>query len=120
MLIRLSRFGHFVFTNGVILHYRRHDSNLGAKDSIAEQAWLVRCKAFYSPENSAEQRVLAKRGWRAYQRLMISTRLGEARASFGKAEVRAGFVTCVRAVVHAGRFVRGYPRPKVVSSPSSW
>ena len=50
MLIRLSRLGHLSFVDQVILHYRRHDANAGAAAGIERAAWLVRCKAFDSPE----------------------------------------------------------------------
>src|SRR5207237_4739770 len=54
MLIRLSRQGYLAFENEVILLYRNHDSNLGAAPGIERAAWLVRCKAFHSPENTDE------------------------------------------------------------------
>ena len=62
----------------MILLYRRHGANLGAAPGIAKQAWLVRCKAFHSPENMPAQRKVARRGWRAHQRYVIGERYDRA------------------------------------------
>ena len=54
MLIRLSRFGYLaLIKNEVILHYRRHRSNMGAALGIERQAWLVR------PRGSLLRRTIA-------------------------------------------------------------
>ena len=79
MLIRLSRFGYLAFVDEVIFNYRRHGSNMGETPGIEFQAWLVRCKGFYSPDNDAVQQRSARRGWRAYQRYMTSQRCSSAR-----------------------------------------
>jgi glycosyltransferase involved in cell wall biosynthesis len=120
MLIRLSRYGDLAFANEVILHYRRHDDNLGARAGVAEQAWLVRCIAFHSPENSAVQRDIARRGWRAYQIYMARSRM---RASTDRLRGRdmQGAVGCALALpAHARRYIRGYPLPRVVRKPLTW
>jgi glycosyltransferase involved in cell wall biosynthesis len=120
MLIRLSRYGYLSFVDEVILHYRAHESNLGAAAGIAQQAWLVRCKGFHSPENSAEQREIARRGWRAYQRYMIRQRIV---ASGGHLRTRRPgrcLDQLARIPVHAFRFVRGYPTPRLIRPSQPW
>jgi glycosyltransferase involved in cell wall biosynthesis len=120
MLIRLSRHGHFEFVNEVLLHYRRHDSNLGASGTIPEQAWLVRCKAFHSPENSPEQQRAARLGWRAYQVRMALEALGEGRTALRRRHVPGVMKACLRLGAAFVRYVRGWPAPRVRSQPLRW
>lgn len=120
MLIRLSRYGHFEFVNEVILHYRRHDRNLGAAVSIPKQAWLVRCKAFHSPENSPAQRRAAKLGWRAYQMHLAAGAWDSVRASFARRRFRSAAKELVRIGAFWARYIRGWPSPRVRSSPLRW
>jgi glycosyltransferase involved in cell wall biosynthesis len=119
MLIRLSRFGELEFVDNVILHYRRHGSNLGAGETIPRQAWLVRCKAFHSDENSRAQQRAAKLGWRAYQKLLIRDSLGVALLSARRAKLRAAVRELPRVAVFSARYVRGYPLPRVSSDTRS-
>lgn len=111
MLIRLSRFGDFQFINHVILYYRRHSSNLGAAPGIAEQAWRVRCKAFFSAENSQEQRKGAKGGWRAYQIHVIGERATAAKQAVKSRHYVQAINQIARVPVHLYRCLRGYPTP---------
>ena len=109
MLIRLSRQGHFEFIDDVLLHYRRHDRNLGAAVTIPQQAWFVRCKAFHSPENSTEQQHAARMGWRAYQVLRAGEVWREVRAAARTRDVHAAARSLLRIGVFAGRYLRGFP-----------
>ena len=120
MLIRLSRFGYLAFVDEVILHYRRHGSNMGATPGIELQAWLVRCKGFYSPDNDAVQQRSARRGWRAYQRYMISQRWSSARDDLRAKRPGPAVGQIARIPVHAFRHVRGYPTPKLVRASEPW
>jgi glycosyltransferase involved in cell wall biosynthesis len=120
MLIRLSRFGYLAFVDEVILHYRRHGSNMGAAPGIERQAWLVRCKGFHSPDNDAPQQRSARRGWRAYQRYMISQRWSSARDDFRAKRLGRAVGQIARIPVHAFRHVRGYPTPKLVRASEPW
>ncbi|MGB9184654.1 MAG: glycosyltransferase family 2 protein [Solirubrobacteraceae bacterium] len=120
MLIRLSRYGHFEFVNELILHYRRHDRNLGAAVSVPKQAWVVRCKAFHSPENSPEQRRAAKLGWRAYQKRLASEAWELARVSFACRRFRGAAMELGRIGAFCARYIRGSPSPRVRSSPLRW
>lgn len=120
MLIRLSRLGDLRFLDEVLLFYRRHAGNSGAGPDVAHQAWLVRCKAFYSTENSPEQRELAVRGWRAYQRLMIAERMTAARGGLRDRSVATVVPNLARVAAHGLRWVLGYPLPRFRSEPVHW
>jgi glycosyltransferase involved in cell wall biosynthesis len=120
MLIRLSRLGDLEFVNDVILHYRRHASNLGANISVPHQAWLVRCIGFHSPENSESQRDIARRGWRAYQVRMAGDRLASAMRALARGRLKTAADQAARLPVYAWRYLRGYPRPRVRREPLVW
>ena len=120
MLIRLSRHGHLEFVDEVILHYRRHDTNLGARTTVPRQAWLVRCKAFHSPENSPEQQRAAKLGWRAYQKRMAAEAWLMAHEALASRRLPSAAQQLARIGVFAARYVRGYPSPRIHSSPLRW
>jgi len=120
MLVRLSRHGDLAFIDDVILLYRRHDTNMGAQESTPAQAWRVRCIAFHSSENSAEQRRRARRGWRAYQVRMVGERLHAAAGALRERRLRDSLESFARVLVHAWRYVRGYPLPRVSREPLTW
>jgi len=120
MLIRLSRLGDLDFVNDVILLYRRHDANQGAKPTTPRQAYLVRCIGFHSSENSPAQQRSARRGWRAYQVRMAAERFSEAAAALRERRLREAVGRAARVLVHAWRSVRGYPRPRVRREPLVW
>jgi glycosyltransferase involved in cell wall biosynthesis len=120
MLIRLSRIGYLSFLDEVVLYYRRHGSNLGAADGIERQAWLVRCKAFHSPENDEHERKVARSGWRAYQRHLVRKRYEAATAHLACHNLKAAVREFSRSGVSAFRFMRGYPTPRLVVAPRRW
>ena len=120
MLIRLSRFGDLEFVNEVILEYRRHHKNLGASTSVPRQAWLVRCIAFHSQENTPLQRDIARRGWRAYQVRMALDRVASARRALSRGHIATAAADAARLPVYAWRYIRGYPRPRVTREPLAW
>lgn len=120
MLIRLSRFGEIAFVNDVVLQYRRHERNLGAHERVPEQAWRVRCKAFYSPENSPQQRRAARRGWRAYQRHLMEAAWTAAADQLRHRRSAAAVSELLRLGVLAIRYARGRPLPRVTSTPLRW
>ncbi len=120
MLIRLSRFGDLEFVNDVILHYRRHATNLGANMSVPRQAWLVRCIGFHSPENSESQRDIARRGWRAYQVRMAIDRTASTMRALARGRLVTAAGEAARLPVYAWRYARGYPRPRVRREPLVW
>jgi glycosyltransferase involved in cell wall biosynthesis len=120
MLIRLSRHGSLEFLDQVILYYRRHDQNLGARVTIPRQAWLVLCKAFHSPENSPEQRRVAKMGWRAYQRQMVGASWALMWRAGKQHDLAAAARELGRIVVFGARYARGWPSPRLIAPPLEW
>lgn len=120
MLIRLSRLGSLAFIDEVLLDYRRHDNNLGAKPTVAQQAWLVRCINFWSPENSVLQRRQARRGWRAYQRLLRAEALERTGAAIHGRKVRTMTRWMIQILVCTAREWRSCPLPRVVRPPLRW
>lgn len=120
MLIRLSRFGYLSFVDRVIIRYRRHEANIGARRGVAEQAWLVRCKGFHSPDNDPRQRRIARLGWRAYQARLMRQRLEFALSVRKPADAGAALGALVRLPVGAARWIRGYPRPIVERASKPW
>jgi alpha-1,3-rhamnosyltransferase len=120
MLIRLSRHGYLSLVDEVILLYRRHDSNFGAAPTVAAQAWLTRCKAFHSPENTPEQQRIARLGWKAYQRDMAKARLRDSAAHLRSGRIRRGLDSLARVPVHLFRVLRGYPTPRLVRRSEPW
>lgn len=113
MLIRLSRHGDFQFINEVILLYRRHSSNLGAMPGIEEKAWRVRCKGFFSSENSQAQQQRAKAAWKAYQKDMMSLRLKTGREHLSHRRYLKAVDQITRIFVHVYRYLLGHPTPVI-------
>lgn len=113
MLIRLSRHGDFQFINQVILLYRRHSSNLSAMTGHGEKMWRVRCKAFFSSENSQDQQQRARGGWKAYQRDMMSLRLKTGREHLSHRRYLKAGDQIARIPVHIYRYLLGHPTPVI-------
>jgi glycosyltransferase involved in cell wall biosynthesis len=120
MLIRLSRHGHLAFEDDVILQYRHHGSNLGAVEGIERWAWLVRCKAFHSPDNHVTHQRIARRGWRAYQRYMIVQRWRSGLDHLRARQFGRSVNGLARIPAHIFRFARGYPTPRLVRASEPW
>lgn len=120
MLIRLSRLGQLDLCDEVLLHYRRHGQNSGALPSVPRQAWLVRCIAFHSDENTPAERRLARRGWRAYQVHLAVERLHAVRGSTGFDAVCGLLALALHLPAYALRYVRGYPLPRARRPRLRW
>jgi GT2 family glycosyltransferase len=119
MLLRLARYGHLAFLPEVVLLYRRHDNNAGAQTTAPEQVHRVMCQTFHSRLNSAEQRDIARRGWRARQRRRLEEIWADIR-SVGVRSPRASVAELARFAIVAVRLVRGYPRPIVHREQLFW
>ena len=68
LLVRLSRYGHFIPINQVLLHYRRHDRNHGAVLSVPKQVQRVHKIIYHSPQNNSLQKQQVRAVWKATQR----------------------------------------------------
>jgi glycosyltransferase involved in cell wall biosynthesis len=119
MLVRLSRSGPIAFLPDVILYYRRHDANLGASNGTPEGVHRALCASFHSSLNSAEQRHIARRAWRAGQRQRLQRSGAEIRSRGLHSPARTA-VALTRCSVFALRFVRGYPRPVIHQPELTW
>lgn len=119
MLLRLTRHGHLAFLPELVLLYRRHDHNAGAQSTAPEQVHRALCQNFHSPLNSGEQQSMARRGWRATQRLRIEQEWSEIR-SRGVHAPTESVVQLAECGVSAARLVRGYPRPVIRRAPLTW
>jgi glycosyltransferase involved in cell wall biosynthesis len=68
--LRLARLGDIAFVDQVVLEYRRHGSNMsGDFRLMRHDEIMVRRKLIASPENTPEQRRIAKLCWRHKERL---------------------------------------------------
>jgi glycosyltransferase involved in cell wall biosynthesis len=119
MLLRLVRHGHFAFLPEVVLLYRRHDQNAGARSTAPEQVHRALCQNFHSPLNTSQHRSIARRGWRAVQRARIEQAWAEIR-SRGLHSPLESTIQLAQCGVCAMRFVRGYPSPIVRREPLTW
>lgn len=120
MLIRLSRVGGLTFVDEVVLDYRRHGKNLGAKPDVPRQAWQVRCLNFWSDENTPAQRRDARKGWRAYQRLLRAQHVRSLRESMAGHHWRGVVGAAAGIAVRTAREARGFPLPRVNRAPLPW
>ena len=116
ILIRLARLGPFAFVDDVVLEYRRHDTNLGASREVAAAVRRVRQRAFYSPENTREQRRVVRDAWRAAQVIDGMDRLRSARDLVRRRRVGESLLQIARIPLLAARWLRGAP-PR---SGTSW
>ena len=120
MLIRLSRLGGFAFVDEVILDYRRHGDNMGAKAGVAQQAWLVRCLNFWSSDNDAGHKRRAKAGWRAYQSSLRAQRTEAAREALRGRHLPLAATQAAGAALCTVRFWCGFPLPRATRDPLPW
>jgi glycosyltransferase involved in cell wall biosynthesis len=119
MLTRLSRIGPIAFVPDVILQYRLHGANAGAKETAPGQVHRAFCQSFYSPLNSSAERDLLRRGWRASQRQRIHGNWSEIRKR-GLRSPRATSKQLGQCGVWAVRWLRGSPRPVIRKEPAAW
>ncbi|MEY2420238.1 MAG: hypothetical protein QOI95_305 [Acidimicrobiaceae bacterium] len=112
VLIRAARLGELRFVDKVILGYRRHDANVGTYPGVAEACHRVRVKAYYSPDNNAEQRRLVAECWRAIQRDQVVSRVTMSWRSLRSRQLGAFSRHAIRALVATVRLVLRAPRPR--------
>ncbi len=109
LLIRATRHGDLRFINDVLIGYRRHESNLGARADMGRIAHGVRVRAFYSPENQPHHRTLVRDCWRALQRDQVSARSRLAREAVAARHPMDAVRELARGAAASVRFVRGAP-----------
>ncbi|HTV48427.1 MAG TPA: hypothetical protein VMG59_08280 [Phycisphaerae bacterium] len=111
--IRATRHGNFAFLDQVVCYYYRHENNAGRAFKIGTRTTrLMRYKAFFSPENTPEQKDLMKRYYRAQQREVLAEKWARCCASFREGKLPAG---CRDLFPVAGRILkllRGFPNKR--------
>lgn len=111
MWARLSRLGEIVFINRIVLAYRVHEGqrSLRAPPRQGHGTAYVRYKLVTSSENTPEQRWVAIKGFRAYQRKLLSERWSNLRTFCQRAEYRAALRQARALVTHFVAYARGRP-----------
>ena len=108
-LMRLTRVGSLQFIDEVLLHYRRHEFNMGAGPATRAATALVRRKTFHSPENAQHDRRIVRSAWRAAQTVSARAHWDRLRTAGAQRNLRGGVDTVSRLGLAAGRFVVGRP-----------
>jgi hypothetical protein len=109
LLIRASRRGDLAFIDEVLIGYRRHSSNFGARPDMGEMMSRVFSRAFYSRENTNEQRFVMRQCWKARQVEAMAGRLTAARAHVRRLEPGKFCHEVACATLAVGRYLRGRP-----------
>ena len=110
LLIRASRHGPLAYVNEVILLYRRHAGNFGARSEIAALTRLTLIRAHESDANSVEQTATLRACWRAEQIRVMQQQWRVLSTSPGPRMVSASLA---RLLLAAGRYLRGRPHRSV-------
>jgi glycosyltransferase involved in cell wall biosynthesis len=111
ILVRLSRYGSFSFVDRVILFYRRHPGSLSLKslETNMRKIRQLQDKVFRSPENSPEQKAIARKVWREIQTQCIRGKWDIVRKRLAAGDILDAGATLARMYVEVHRFLRGYP-----------
>lgn len=125
MMIRLARVGHFVFSEDVVLQYRRHEANRTNSLDVFHEDYRARAKAFYSPDNTPLQRALARCVWRHQERLEIRRWLElTLHDLLGGRNIRRRFPQFARHLGYCARSTVGYlagrPLRRISSHSRHW
>lgn len=114
MLLRLSRHGSFAFVNQVVVFYRRHRQSLSLQSHEAntQKVRALQHKAFCSPENTPEQKSIARQVWRKIQVQSMRMKWKAARAQCSEGKYAGAAATLARIYAEIHRFLRGYPTPR--------
>jgi glycosyltransferase involved in cell wall biosynthesis len=110
LCVRLSRIGEIEMVDSVLLHYRRHDANLSNQVQATHRSvrWLHH-KTFYSPENTEAQRVMLRKGWRAWQLFKLREKWVQARRQLKHLSLRGVWSALRDSPVHLWRYAVGRP-----------
>jgi glycosyltransferase involved in cell wall biosynthesis len=112
MWLRLSRLGDFAFVDEVVLEYRQHPTPTWARPTgIGRGTPYVRRKALICPDNTPEQNLLARQGYRFCERLVIGQALSDAAKLAKRRHFGATLRRLARALLHVGGYARGSPGP---------
>jgi glycosyltransferase involved in cell wall biosynthesis len=111
LLIRATRHGDLAFVNEVVLGYRRHSTNLGARCDMGDIMHRVFSRAYYSSDNSQEHAAILRGCWKARQAAVMKDRFDSARFYIQRRQPRRCCREIARGTVSLGRYLRRGPRP---------
>jgi glycosyltransferase involved in cell wall biosynthesis len=112
MWVRLSRFGDFAFVGDVVMEYRRHAVPTWVRPrGVARGVPYVRRKIITSTENTPEQAIQARQGYRFCEEVTLGHRLSETAKLARARRYGAAARQLVRAVLSAGGYAHGSPGP---------
>jgi glycosyltransferase involved in cell wall biosynthesis len=109
VLIRLARAGDLAFVDEVVLGYRRHDTNVGARPEVPAACARVRRRTHFSHENDARQRRIVRDVWRSAQILDALDRMRALSDAVRARRVRVAIRQLVTLPVLTLRYLRGHP-----------
>jgi glycosyltransferase involved in cell wall biosynthesis len=110
LYIRCARHGNFKFVDRVILNYRLHGANATSQVKTNRDGMRkVFLKTLTSPENTAEQKKVARRCYSTAQGYFMLQKLGFAAESVQKLEVIESAAQFVYAVGHMRKMLQGHP-----------
>jgi glycosyltransferase involved in cell wall biosynthesis len=110
MALRLSRLGPIEFLDQVLLYHRRCVvSGFAMRNSGSWGVRRLHRKIFSSRENTLQQQLILKEGWRAWQRFKIEEKWGKAVASCLRGAPLEGLNAGWQLPLHAMKYVCGSP-----------
>jgi glycosyltransferase involved in cell wall biosynthesis len=107
LLIRASRHGPLAYIDDVIILYRRHARNFGARREIRLLTHLTLVRAHESDLNSPGQATILRACWRAQQVQAMQVHRSALSTARGVREIGE---LRLRLVLAVGRYLRGRPR----------
>ncbi len=105
--LRLSRLGDLVFTNSLVLGYRRHDTNVSSQqDLLAAGEWRVREKLLQTVKDDPVHLAIARQGLAYRHRCAVLHRLQAAKACGLNHRPAAAVREIAAAARHLAAFLR--------------
>jgi len=109
LLMRLCRRGDLHFLNQVLIGYRRHSANSGAKSDIPEWCRRAFWKNYHAPGLSPEHRELFRNIYRARQRNILDVRRNQMSQAMKKGRIFKATAEASRLPFITYRRMRGSP-----------
>ena len=107
--LRLSRVGGLIFTDTLVLGYRRHDTNVsGRRDLLEAGEWEVRHRLLRLVRDDPVSLPIARQGLAYRHRCAVSHRLRSAKTLCRKMRLKAAAQEAVRAGKHFSKFMQIY------------
>lgn len=110
LCLRLSRLGNIEMVDAVLLFYRRHGANQSnqVRPTLRTVRWLHH-KTFHAPENTEAQKVMLRRGWRAWQIFKLREKWGLAAERLKHFSLEGVWLALRDSPVHLWRYLVGKP-----------